>query len=197
MRTVIVRDAMRIPLGKQGENNAVRVVWPEIAEKYAKLYGEGRFEPEVISWISKRTEDEFVLNNNRKFVNDNEATQVTDTIPSYNVFDVYAHNLMLLKCQAGQSFFDMSNTNRISIRHGTGGDIETVDVLMPDGTPVTADNWPKGATLLGIDRVRNVYLLNPRSNELILPSSTTDSTKKFRITVDDTGTISATEVSPP
>lgn len=153
--------------------------------------------PEVISWIAKRTEDEFVLNNNRKFVNDNEATQVTDTIPFYNVFDVYAHKLMLLRCQAGQSFFDMSNTNRISIRHGTGGDIETVDVLMPDGTPVTADNWPKGATLLGIDRVRNVYLLNPRSNELILPSSTTDSTKKFRITVDDTGTISATEVSPP
>lgn len=48
MRTVIVRDAMRIPLGKQGENNAVRVVWPEIAEKYAKLYGEGRFELVVV-----------------------------------------------------------------------------------------------------------------------------------------------------
>lgn len=153
--------------------------------------------PEVISWIAKRTEDEFVLTGNRKFVNDNEATQVTDTIPSYKMFDVYAHDLMLLKCHTGQSFFDMSNTNRISIRHGTGGKTETVDVLMPDGTPVTADNWPKGATLLGIDRVRNVYLLNPRSNELILPSSTTDSTKKFRITVDDTGTISATEVSPP
>ena len=41
MRTVIVRDAMRIPLGKQGENNAVRVVWPEIA-------GEGRFELVVV-----------------------------------------------------------------------------------------------------------------------------------------------------
>ena len=48
MRTVIVRDAMRIPLGKQGENNAVCVVWPEIAEKYAKLYGEGRFELVVV-----------------------------------------------------------------------------------------------------------------------------------------------------
>lgn len=43
MRTVIVRDAMRIPLGKQGENNAVRVVWPGIIESYAKLYGEGDF----------------------------------------------------------------------------------------------------------------------------------------------------------
>ena len=30
---------------------------------------------------------------------------------------------------------------------------------------------------------------------LILPSSTTDSTKKFKITVDDTGTLSATEVT--
>ena len=48
MRTVIVRDAMRIPLGKQGENNAVRVVWPGIAEKYAKLYGDGRFELVVV-----------------------------------------------------------------------------------------------------------------------------------------------------
>lgn len=48
MRTVIVRDAMRIPLGKQGENNAVLVVWPGIAEKYAKLYGKGRFELVVV-----------------------------------------------------------------------------------------------------------------------------------------------------
>nr|DAH44548.1 MAG TPA: nucleoid-associated protein [Caudoviricetes sp.] len=39
---------MRIPLGKQGENNAVLVVWPEIAEKYAKLYGKGRFELVVV-----------------------------------------------------------------------------------------------------------------------------------------------------
>ena len=44
MRTVVVRNGARIPLGKQGENNAVRVVWPRIAEKYAELYGDGRFE---------------------------------------------------------------------------------------------------------------------------------------------------------
>lgn len=48
MRTVIVRNGTRIPLGKQGENNAVRVVWPEIAEKYTKLYGKGRFELVVV-----------------------------------------------------------------------------------------------------------------------------------------------------
>ena len=48
MRTVVVRNGTRIPLGKQGENKAVRVVWPEIAEKYAKLYGDGRFELVVV-----------------------------------------------------------------------------------------------------------------------------------------------------
>ena len=31
--------------------------------------------------------------------------------------------------------------------------------------------------------------------EIIIPSSTEGSTKKFKLTVDDTGTVSATEVS--
>lgn len=48
MRTVVVHNGARILLGKQGENNAVRVVWPGIAEKYAKLYGDGRFELVVV-----------------------------------------------------------------------------------------------------------------------------------------------------
>lgn len=48
MRTVVVRNGTRILLGKQGENNAVRVVWPKIAEKYTKLYGDGRFELVVV-----------------------------------------------------------------------------------------------------------------------------------------------------
>ena len=48
MRTVVARNGTRILLGKQGENNAVRVVWPEIAKKYTKLYGDGRFELVVV-----------------------------------------------------------------------------------------------------------------------------------------------------
>lgn len=43
MRTLIVRDIMRITLGRQGENAALRIVWPDIAEKYARLYGNGVF----------------------------------------------------------------------------------------------------------------------------------------------------------
>lgn len=43
MRTLIVRDIMRITLGRQGENAALRIVWPDIVEKYARLYGNGVF----------------------------------------------------------------------------------------------------------------------------------------------------------
>ena len=41
MRTLIVRDFMRIPIGRQGENEAQRVVWPDIVTGWAKLYGDG------------------------------------------------------------------------------------------------------------------------------------------------------------
>lgn len=43
MRTVYVQACIRFPLGKQGENEAVRVVWPGIVEKFRKLYGSGVF----------------------------------------------------------------------------------------------------------------------------------------------------------
>lgn len=43
MRTLIVRDTMRIPIGRQGENEAQRVVWPDIVTGWAKLYGDGVF----------------------------------------------------------------------------------------------------------------------------------------------------------
>nr|DAG46807.1 MAG TPA: nucleoid-associated protein [Caudoviricetes sp.] len=43
MRTVYVQACIRFPLGKQGENEAMRVVWPGIVEKFRKLYGSGAF----------------------------------------------------------------------------------------------------------------------------------------------------------
>ena len=52
----------------------------------------------------------------------------------------------------------------------------------------SADDVYKG---LKVDKDGNLQW----SSELVLPSSTADSTKKFRITVDDTGTIKATEVT--
>ena len=44
MRTLIVRENMNIVLGRQGENEALRVVWPGIVTDWAKLYGEGTFQ---------------------------------------------------------------------------------------------------------------------------------------------------------
>lgn len=52
----------------------------------------------------------------------------------------------------------------------------------------SADDAYKG---LKVDKDGNLQW----SSELVLPSSTSDSTKKFAITVDDTGTIKATEVA--
>ena len=43
MRTVYVQACIRFPLGKQGENEAARIVWPGIVEKFRKLYGNGAF----------------------------------------------------------------------------------------------------------------------------------------------------------
>lgn len=43
MRTVYAQACIRFPLGKQGENEAVRVVWPGIVEEFRKLYGNGAF----------------------------------------------------------------------------------------------------------------------------------------------------------
>lgn len=61
-----------------------------------------------------------------------------------------------------------------------------------DTVKYVQDNW-------GTEFVNKILVVNPDgtvwpSFDLILPSSTSGSSKKFKITVDDSGTISATEV---
>lgn len=43
MRTVYVQELMCLPLGKQGENGAARIVWQGLAKRYQALYGAGVF----------------------------------------------------------------------------------------------------------------------------------------------------------
>lgn len=43
MRTIYVQNNMTISLGRRGEENAVRVIWPEIVERFRACYGEGVF----------------------------------------------------------------------------------------------------------------------------------------------------------
>ena len=57
--------------------------------------------------------------------------------------------------------------------------------------------WYQGRPLFGGDSMDDgaQTVIGNGDKEIILSSSTTNSTKKFKITVDDTGTISATEVT--
>ena len=43
MRTIEVKELAYLPLGRQGENKAQRIVWPGIADSWARLYGAGVF----------------------------------------------------------------------------------------------------------------------------------------------------------
>ena len=70
------------------------------------------------------------------------------------------------------------------------------------GTPVTDTrywqqtdpcNWELLDLIAGV--LANVETVNPNPKELVLASSTASSTKKFKITVVDAGTISASEIS--
>ena len=49
--------------------------------------------------------------------------------------------------------------------------------------------------LLGLDKLTDALLQRVDEGEIILPSSPAGSTKKFKLTVDDTGAVSATEVT--
>lgn len=102
--------------------------------------------------------------------------------------------------------FDISDvrTSDISI-----GEKVKYDVRVSENGPVTVSptTFSSGnATENTVFKVENDGLKDRMSFEVlgngtvkaysvILPSTTTDSTKKFRITVDDTGTLSATEVT--
>ena len=43
MRTIEVKELAYLPLGRQGENKAQRIVWRGLADSWARLYGEGVF----------------------------------------------------------------------------------------------------------------------------------------------------------
>lgn len=53
MRIIIVRNTMIIPVGRQGENEAQRIIWPDIVTSWSKLYGDG-----VFSFAVKRNGDD-------------------------------------------------------------------------------------------------------------------------------------------
>lgn len=74
-----------------------------------------------------------------------------------------------------------------------GGDGETYIKLIYDSDPFVKYKYvPNDGGLIYFNRYTSLEATN---TELYLKSSTTNSTKQFKITVDDSGTISATEVT--
>ena len=107
MRTVVVRNGTRILLGKQGENNAVRVVWPEIAEKYTKLYGDGRFELVV---VQKGQEYPAVVNVDGPDLIWNVLTADVATVGAGSLELIYYVGDTIAKSQTWETFVEVSES---------------------------------------------------------------------------------------
>lgn len=72
-------------------------------------------------------------------------------------------------------------------------EFDIVSVLT--GKALTEAECPYGAIMLMM-AANHVFCLNPNyEGELILQSTTPDSSKKFKITVDDSGALSAVEIT--
>ena len=118
------------------------------------------------------------------------AVKKSEIVTSYN-FDVHApHDQMVEAITA----FKTGNASivwdgRKIIYAAYNSSTDTISIIF--------SYWP--TALYIYSNVNGFYIESLRTpkewSELILPSSTSGSTKKFRITVDDSGTITATEVS--
>ena len=117
--------------------------------------------PESAEWVTQHTENDFVTTRNSAYVRNNEATQVIDITGHYDdKFATLTHDAAMLQTLIGYSYYDVVGKNTIScVENGT---VKERDVLLPDGTTATENDWPLGCTLVGTDRTHNLYLLNPR-----------------------------------
>lgn len=116
----------------------------------------------------------------------NNGANVAVHVPNTPFVAYYAgsvnHNLVFSQTSSqGGLMFSVAITSDNSV---LVQDIRLMDYMLPKVT--TSDN---GKFLQVVDGEWTVL------SDVVVPSSTSGSTKKFKITVDDTGTISATEVT--
>ncbi len=152
--------------------------------------------PEKAEWVLDITGGNVVTKDDRGFVRLYDVIQVernnSNTLtPCIRITD---HNIMMIITPSGTSYY---NYHKNVVGVWENGKEVIKAVRNTDGSRPTPSDWPLGCTLIGFDWTNNPILLNPRypSKDLILPSSTEGSSKKFKITVDDMGTLSATEVT--
>ena len=97
---------------------------------------------------------------------------------------------------AGVTLVIGGRTNSDNIA-GVGASIGSEGLTLSENSKIYAPVGPSsyGAIISIHNDINRAYVEFTKDACLILPSSTPNSTKKFKITVDDTGTISATEVT--
>lgn len=163
--------------------------------------------PNNAQWVLNYNPNDIVTTDNGAYVRDHESLSYIHE-NTYADFNIYNRGLFLLN--------KPDNTN-LRCRFYKNGTFVTDKLLYPDySREVTADEYPKTNLLMGMNwDGTKAILLNPLPTkaindaitalknelensfsvkDLFISSSTEGSTKKFKITVDDSGTISATEV---
>lgn len=156
--------------------------------------------PNELKWLVNYNYDGVITENDRTFVLNNSITKSVKVASADAIKDslrvnisIYDTNILMLNTIKDTQFkikqldlSDNSNVVTVPIYSYYTGELVTDDEL-PYGVMLVAQSWKSGEWIL----------LNPipKLSDCIINSSTEGSTKKFKITVDDSGTISATEVT--
>lgn len=133
---------------------------------------------------------------------DNSASNIKYNIPISGYYKCVSSNSGKLIYLG--SYYDSYHHMTLEIELCGGNSLLYPSTLhvraLPDG-PGTSASYTITANLKFICEVKQLsedYIpdtIQRTGNEVIIPSSTPDSTKRFKITVDDSGTLSATEVT--
>lgn len=156
--------------------------------------------PNELKWLVNYNYDGVITENDRTFVLNNSITKSVEVASADAIKDtlrvnvsIYDTNILMLNTIKETQFkikqldlSDNSNVVTVPIYSYYTGELVT-DEELPYGVMIVAQSWKSGEWLL----VNPI----PKLSDCIINSSTEGSTKKFKITVDDSGTISATEVT--
>ena len=136
----------------------------------------------------------------------NNGIKIKRYIGFKDVLDQYSSPVMPSDINGYIFLRKSSNQNGVNlvIDNGTGGvgtcvcaSIGSDGLMLSENSKVYAPVTPSsyGPIISIYNDINRAYVEFTKDACLVLPSSTPNSTKKFKITVDDSGTISATEVT--
>lgn len=156
--------------------------------------------PEKATWVLDFNSSEIVKKDNLAYVRDNEYLSFDRVNDSRYDFSSYVKALGLITTShshiANYYIFDSRTTYKKSKLYYPDYS-RTIEQEEIPNNMLVATNWQedKLALLNPLPTKAINDAISNLQNEFILPSSTPNSTKKFKISVDDNGTLSAAEVN--